>query len=64
MTAEEEGHTKTGVDFGAGPIRKLRNNKQRIIGPEWSMYEAGAPPPHNMEKPHGMVAIENNNRTI
>ena len=61
MTEEEEGHTKTGVAFGAGPIRKLRNNKRQSLGLEWSVSEVGTPPPHNSDKPHGLVASNNNN---
>ena len=41
---------------GAGPINKLRNNKRRSLGPEWSMYEVGTPPPHNLDKPQGLVS--------
>ena len=38
------------------------NNKRRILGPEWSMSKVGTPPPHNSEKPHGLVeSIKNNN---
>ena len=40
---------------GAGPIR-LRNNKRRSLGPEWSMSEVGTPPSHNWDKPHVLVA--------
>ena len=42
----------------------IRNNKQHILGPEWSMYEVGTPPPHNSEKPHGLVASINYNNII
>ena len=28
---------------------------------ECSMYEVGTPPPHNLDKPHGLVASNNNN---
>ena len=45
---------------GAGPIR-LRNNKRRSLGPEWSMSEVGTPPPHNSDKTHGLGASINNN---
>ena len=39
----------------------MRNNKQRILGPEWSMSEVGTPPPHNSDKPQGLVESINNN---
>ena len=51
----------TGGDGGEGPISKLRKNKQRRLGPEWSMSEVGIPPPHNLGKTHGLVASINNN---
>ena len=60
MTAWEEGHRKAGEEGGEVPTSKLCNNKQRGLGPEWSMYEVGTPPPHNSEKPHRMVASINN----
>ena len=44
-----------------GGLISVCNNKQRILGPEWSMYEVGTPPPHNLEKPHGLVESINNN---
>ena len=44
---------------GAGTI-SIRNNKQRSLGPEWSMSEFGTPPPNNLDKPHGLVASINN----
>ena len=46
---------------GWGRLISVRNNKRRIIGPEWSMSEVGTPPPHNLEKTHGMVDSTNNN---
>ena len=53
-----------GGEGGAGPISKLHNNKQRGLGLVWSMYEVGTPPPHNLDKPHGLVASINNNNNI
>ena len=50
-----------GGEVGSGPISKLRNNKRRILGPEWLMFKVGTPPPHNLDKPHGLVASNNNN---
>ena len=50
----------TGIEGGKGPISKLRNNKKRRLGLEWSMSEVGTPPPHNSEKLHGLVASINN----
>ena len=43
-----------------GPISKLRNNKQQILGPECSMSEVGTLPPHNLDKTHGLVSSNNN----
>ena len=45
---------------GAGPI-SLFNNKQQNLGLVWSMSGVGTPPPHNSDKPHGLVASINNN---
>ena len=28
------------------------NNKQQSLGPEWSMYKVGTPPPHILDKPN------------
>ena len=53
-----------GGEGEAVTIRKLRNNKRRILGLEWSMSEVGTPPPHNLDKPHGLVASINNNNSI
>ena len=50
-----------GGEGGAGPISKIRKNKRRILGPEWSMSEVGTPLPHNRERSHGLVASNNNN---
>ena len=44
-----------------GRDRLKSNNKRRILGPEWSMYEVGTPPPHNSYKLHRLVSINNNN---
>ena len=60
MTREAE-HQTSGGEGGVGPISKLRNNKRRILGLEWSMSEVGTPPPHNSDKPHGLVDRINNN---
>ena len=46
-TAGGLGHRTAGGEGGAGTISKLRNNKRRGLGPEWSIYEIGNPPPHN-----------------
>ena len=43
---------------------KVFNNKQWILGPEWSMSEVGTPPSHNPDKPHGLVSIINNSINI
>ena len=58
------GNQMVGGEGGAGPISKLHNNKQRGLGLVWSMYEVGTPPPHNLDKPHGLVASINNNKNI
>ena len=50
--AGEAGHQTVGGEVRAGPIIKLRKNRRRSLGPEWSMSEVGTPPPHNSEKPH------------
>ena len=53
-----------GGEGGAVTISKLRNNKRRILVLEWSMSKVGTPPPHNLDKPHGLVASINNNNSI
>ena len=60
----EEGNWTAGGEGGAGPISKVPNNKRRSLGSEWSMSKVGNPPPHNSEKYHGLVAINNNNNII
>ena len=50
-----------GGEGGVGPI-SVRNNKQRSLGPEWSMSEVGTPPPHNPDKPHRLVDSINNKK--
>ena len=56
------GHRTAKGEGMAGPIRKLRNNNRKSLGPEWSMSKVGTPPPHNLDKLHGLVAtIKNNN---
>ena len=57
----EEGNRTAGGEGGAGIISKLRNNKQCSLGPEWSMSEVRTPPPHNLDKPHVLVASNNIN---
>ena len=52
----EAGHRSAGGEGGAGPISKLRNNNRRSLGLKWSMSEVGTPPPHSLDKPHGLVA--------
>ena len=32
---------------GRSGLISVRNNKRRILGPEWSMYEVGNPSPHD-----------------
>ena len=59
-TAGEAGNPTAGREGGAGPISKLRNNKRRSLGPEWSMSKVGTPPPHNLDKPHGLLASIDN----
>ena len=44
-----------GGEGGVVSISKLRNNKRRILGLEWSMSEDGTPPPNNSDKPRGLV---------
>ena len=39
------------------------NNKQQILGPEGSMSEVGNPPPHNSNKPDGLLASINSTLT-
>ena len=53
--------TSDGRRRGWGGLISVRNNKRQILGPEWSMSEVGTPPPHNSEKPHGLVESINNN---
>ena len=60
-TTRGVGHRTAGREGGLGPIRKIRNDKRRSLGMEWSMSEVGNPPPHNLDKPHGLVASINNN---
>ena len=57
------GHRTEGGEGGEGAIPKLRNNKKQSLGPEWSISEVGTPLPHNSDKPHGLVA-SNNNKTV
>ena len=63
MIAGEEGHWTSVEEGGEGPIIKICNNNKRSLGPEWSMSEIGAPPLHNLDNTHGLVA-SNNNKTI
>ena len=50
-----------GGEGGAGPIIKIRKNKQWGLGPEWAMSKFRKPPYHNLEKPHRLVVSNNNN---
>ena len=51
------GLTLDGRRRGWGGFRfKLRNNKRRSLGPEWSLSEVGTPTPHDLDIPHGLVA--------
>ena len=62
---EDNGGDRTfdGRRRGRGGLIIVRKNKQRILRPEWSMSEVGTPPPHNAEKPHGLMdSINNNNK--
>ena len=59
-TEDDARHRTAGGEGRAGPTSKIHNNKRRILGTEWSMYEAGNPPSHNSDKSHGMVAIKDN----
>ena len=56
MNDPENGRRKGGAE---GYIKS--NNKQQLLGTEWSMSEVGTPPPHNSDKPHGLVDSINNN---
>ena len=44
--------------------RLKSNNKQQILGSEWSMSKVGTPPHHNSDKPHGLVDSINNNNNF
>ena len=57
------GYQTIGGEGGVGPISKLYNNKQQSLGPDWSMSEVGTPSPHNLDKPHRLVASNNNNNS-
>ena len=57
-TSVEAVHWMTGEEGGTGPI-VIRNNKQQRLDQEWSIYEVGTPPPHNLYKPHVLVASIN-----
>ena len=51
------GLTLDGRRRGQGGFRsKLHNNKQRSLGPEWSLYEVVTSPPLDSEIPHGPVS--------
>ena len=58
MNDPENGRIKGGAE---GQIKS--NNKQRILGPEWSMSQVVTPQPHNSDKPHGPVYSINNNNS-
>ena len=58
---DNEGNGKLEVSRrGRGRLVRVHNNKQRILGPEWSMSEVETPPPNNSDKPHGLVESINN----
>ena len=59
-TDGDVGRCLSGRKGGEGPI-VVRNNKLQRLGPEWSISEVGTPPPHNLDKPHGLVASINKN---
>ena len=61
MTAGDAGNRISGGEGEAGPMIKLRKNKRRSLGPEWSMSKGGTPQSHNPQKPHVLVASINNN---
>ena len=63
MTAEEALNRTEGGEGGAGLISKICNNKWRSLGLEWLISEVATPPPHNLDKTHGLVASINNNST-
>ena len=58
------GHQTAGRVGGPGPISKLHNNKLQSLGTEWSMSNVVMPPPNNSDKPHGLVASDNNNKNV
>ena len=60
-TEAEEEHRMAGGEGGACPIHKLRNNKRQSLGLECSMFVVGIPPPHNSDKPQGLVVSNKNN---
>ena len=59
--AGEVVHRMERGEGGAGPISRLRKNKLWSLGTEWPMSEVRTPPPHNLNKHHGLVASNNNN---
>ena len=46
---------------GAVPISKTLNNNQRSLGLECLMSKVGTPSTHNLDRPHLLVASNNNN---
>ena len=53
----------SGGEGWEGPI-SIRKNKRQNLGPKWSISKVGTPPPHNLDKPHVLVASINNNNNI
>ena len=53
-----EGSQKARRAGGPGWNIYIRNNKKQSIGLDQSLTEVGTPPPHNLVKLHGMVAIK------
>ena len=49
--------------YKEGPI-SIRKNKRQNLGPKWSISEVGTPPPHNLDKPHVLLASINNNNFL
>ena len=54
-------HLMAGGEGVVGSISKLRKNKLRSLGTEWSISKVGTPPYHNSDRTHVPVASNNNN---
>ena len=51
------GRRSDGRRRGWGGFRsKLHSNKRRSLGLDWSLYEVGTSPPHDLDITHGLVA--------